>query len=266
MQTQPQQLLAFVLDGDRYCADLERVSEVVENHGVTPLPNSPPEVLGVTDLRGETMRVLDPRGPLGLDGEAKGDRIVVTRPEDAPVGWLVDAVEDVVATGDLDVATDDDDEGARLVDLAGLAADYVGGGPAPPSAGPTQLLELGLEDGRYAVPLDAVAEIGDAGDVTPTDDGPATVGETTVADRPVLVIDPKAAYGIDGDPTGDRLVVLDRRTDDGRHVGWLADAVHEVIRPAPDAVEGPGPDVAGVAAVVRLEDRFVTWLDPDAAP
>lgn len=288
MQTQPQQLLAFVLDGDRYCADLERVAEVVENHGVTPLPNSSPEVLGVTDLRGETMRVLDPRGPLGRDGgsegdrTASGDRIVVTRPGDAPVGWLVDAVEDVVEAdavdvapadgsgadgGDEESAADDAEDGIPLVDLAAHAEGRTGGAiPAPAAAGPTMLLEFALDGDRFAVPLDAVAEIADAGGMESVEDAAAaTVGKLSAGDRSVLVTCPKTAYDLGGEPTGDRVIVLDRPADDDRRAGWLVDEVFDVFEPDEAAVEAPGPDVAGVDAVVHLEDRFVMWLQPTAA-
>lgn len=275
MQTQPQQLLALVLDGERYYVSLEGVAEVVEHDGVTPLPNSPPEVLGVTDLRGDTMRVLDPRAVLGLDGEPGGDRIVVTRPDDAPVGWLVDAVDDVVEADDVeaddvgvdDVEVADEGDAPPLVDLAARAEERAGDAvPAPVAGGSTQLLEFGLEDGRYAVPLDVVDGIEDAGGLEPLDDGPpGAVGELPGVAPPVLVACPKTVYELPGEPTGDRVVVLDRETDD-RRVGWLVDEVFDVFEPRAGAVEPPGPDVDGVDAVVHLADRFVMWLQPGTGP
>jgi len=91
-------MLEFELGGETYCVDIDYVSEIVDRGSVTPVPNAPEFVEGVMDLRGRTTSIVDPKALLNVGG---GDarRIVIfdadSFEDDAAVGWLVDAVNQV---------------------------------------------------------------------------------------------------------------------------------------------------------------------------
>jgi purine-binding chemotaxis protein CheW len=115
-------VVEFRLGGDRYCLGIDAVTEIVDAE-VTPLPNTPARVAGVTDLRGQTARVLDPRAvfDVGDPGPDSGERVVMLDTIDDPRGWLVDDVRDVhrVDLADVDESFEGEGEGIRgLVRIA----------------------------------------------------------------------------------------------------------------------------------------------------
>ncbi len=92
------QLLTFSLAREFYGLDLQRVREIRTFGGVTRIPNAPPSVEGVMNLRGEIVPIVNVRTRLGLPA-VKRDRItVVVIVEAGPrlAGLVVDAVEDVI--------------------------------------------------------------------------------------------------------------------------------------------------------------------------
>ena len=57
---------AFTLDGRRFAVDVADAREVVVLEAITPLPLAPPFVLGLANLRGTVMPVVDVAPLLGL--------------------------------------------------------------------------------------------------------------------------------------------------------------------------------------------------------
>ena len=100
------QVLEFDLGPDRYCVDIEYVSQIVEKQEFTPLPNAPEHIKGVIDLRGETTTILDPKVIFDIEADEEEDHIVVFDSDeldsDAVLGWQIDSVHQVV-----DVAPDE---------------------------------------------------------------------------------------------------------------------------------------------------------------
>ena len=92
------QLLLFALAGESYAIPLIRVREVVKPSPITPVPSTPPHILGVMNLRGEILPVLDPKRLLGLGQgrPAPEGRILVVKGTGMAVGFLVDSVEDAI--------------------------------------------------------------------------------------------------------------------------------------------------------------------------
>lgn len=104
------EVLEFDLGSERYCVDIAHVSEVVDAGGEDPtaVPNAPPYVDGVIDLRGRTTTIVDPRRLYGLEAEtADAGAIVVfdeeTLDADGAVGWTVDEVHQVSRVSPADV-------------------------------------------------------------------------------------------------------------------------------------------------------------------
>ena len=60
------QLVAFVIDGNRYALSLSAVDRVLPLIAVSPLPKAPAIALGVINLHGEIIPVLDARRRLGF--------------------------------------------------------------------------------------------------------------------------------------------------------------------------------------------------------
>jgi purine-binding chemotaxis protein CheW len=79
---------------EHYALPVDRVLEVAELGDLTPVPGSPPEVLGVRNLRGQVIPVLSLASVLGLAAEDPL-RIVVAEHGDRRAGLAVDAIVDV---------------------------------------------------------------------------------------------------------------------------------------------------------------------------
>ena len=93
------QVLEFQLGEETYCVEIEYVAEIVDMGELTAIPNSPPHIEGVMDLRGRTTSIVNPRRVLNVSGEERRKRIIVFDPDEMPneeaVGWIVDEVYQV---------------------------------------------------------------------------------------------------------------------------------------------------------------------------
>ena len=85
------------LDRVRFALPLASVEKVVRLVEIAPVPQAPPEILGLIDVQGEVVTVFDLRPRFGLPGKepALSDRLVITRSGNRPIAILVDAVEHV---------------------------------------------------------------------------------------------------------------------------------------------------------------------------
>jgi len=99
--------VTFNLDAETYALPISQVREVLEFSTVTKVPQMPPFVLGVINLRGNVLPVVDMRQKFGMGRTEKTleTRVIVVEVtvDDEPtvLGALADAVRDVM---DLDVA------------------------------------------------------------------------------------------------------------------------------------------------------------------
>jgi purine-binding chemotaxis protein CheW len=90
-----------MLAGEEYGVDILRVQEIKGLDKVTRIPNSPEHVLGVINLRGAVVPILDLRRRFGLEAIAFGPTtvVIVVRIEGGQdgrtVGMVVDAVSEV---------------------------------------------------------------------------------------------------------------------------------------------------------------------------
>ncbi len=96
-----EQFLTFMLAGEEYGVDILRVQEIKGWDRVTRIPHTPDYVLGVINLRGAVVPILDLRRRFGLDPMEFGPTTVVivvrvagSRAE-RTVGMVVDAVSEV---------------------------------------------------------------------------------------------------------------------------------------------------------------------------
>jgi len=93
----PERIVLFTLDDQRYgvaLADVERVVRVV---AITPLPGGPPFILGVINVQGRVMPVLDLRQRFGLPERPLelSDHLLITRQNGRDLALLVDSAGEV---------------------------------------------------------------------------------------------------------------------------------------------------------------------------
>lgn len=91
-------LLVFRLEGQRCGLPVEAVERVLPMAAVTPLPQGPAVALGLLNLHGELLPVLDLRRRFGLPPAdyGPGARLLVSRAGARRVLLAVDEVEEVV--------------------------------------------------------------------------------------------------------------------------------------------------------------------------
>jgi purine-binding chemotaxis protein CheW len=92
--------------GESYALPVDEVLEVAEFEGVTAVPGSAPAVLGVRNLRGAVLPVVDLAGVLGLPRAGAPERIVVAAEGGRTAGLAVDSVAGVEALPDASEPTD----------------------------------------------------------------------------------------------------------------------------------------------------------------
>ncbi len=91
---------AFLLGGAAYGVDAREVQEVVKPGDITRVHHAPPEVVGIRNLRGRIVTVLDLRLCLGLGNvvPSPDNRALIVDSHGETIGLLVDAVEDTFTT------------------------------------------------------------------------------------------------------------------------------------------------------------------------
>lgn len=90
------ELISFEIGGQELCIDIRLVREIRGWTPTTHMPQTPDYVLGVINLRGAVMPVIDLRCRLGLGVTEVSSRHVIVVVEDGPrlAGLLVDAVQE----------------------------------------------------------------------------------------------------------------------------------------------------------------------------
>lgn len=114
------QWVTFRLADETYGINVMQVQEVLRVTEIAPVPGAPHYVLGIINLRGNVVTVVDTRIRLGLEATEVTDatRIVIIEGSKHVVGILVDCVAEVVdlRASDLESAPNvGNDESARYI-------------------------------------------------------------------------------------------------------------------------------------------------------
>jgi len=115
-------IVTFALANERYALEAKHVREVVRIHDYTPVPGAPDFLVGLFNLRGEILAVIDLRKFLGVadGGVTDLSRILVMGGERAEFGVLADAVHEVATVRTAEVL-----EAPNTV--VGIGRDYLRG-------------------------------------------------------------------------------------------------------------------------------------------
>ena len=121
------QYLTFVLAGEEYAIDILKVQEIRGLETTTRIPNTPDYLLGVINLRGAVVPIVDLRIRFDLETNGSGSEVVIlvkisARGSERVIGVVVDGVSDVYAIG-ADEISDTPDLASNVVRMfvTGLA-------------------------------------------------------------------------------------------------------------------------------------------------
>lgn len=100
--------VAFAVGPTRYCLPISEVRQIVRHEGVTEVPQAPPFVEGVMNLRGEVIPVIGMRLRLGVggDGNPRKSRVIIVDVGGRLYGLHVDDVREIVEVEEESVATE----------------------------------------------------------------------------------------------------------------------------------------------------------------
>jgi len=116
------ELLEFSLAGERYALESRLVADVQPLRNLTPLPCTPAFVLGLVNLRGRIVAVLDLKRFFELPqrGLTNLDRVILVQGNGLDLGLLADGIVGMCTL-------QADRLGPSLATLQGIRADYVRG-------------------------------------------------------------------------------------------------------------------------------------------
>ena len=116
------EILEFLIAGERYAFEVVWVREATVLKDLTPLPGTPPFVLGIANVRGHILSVIDLRRffDLPAKGLTQLNKVVILRNESMEFGVLTD---EIVGVAKLAASALQD----SLPTLTGVRAEYLRG-------------------------------------------------------------------------------------------------------------------------------------------
>lgn len=99
------EFISLIVGKQSFCIEIDRIREIRRWEPITMLPHSPNYVLGVVNLRGAVIPIVDLAVKLGFDpiSPTKRNVIIITRFETKMVGFLVDAVSEILTVTNEDI-------------------------------------------------------------------------------------------------------------------------------------------------------------------
>jgi purine-binding chemotaxis protein CheW len=116
------QLVTFKLENEEFGVDILKVQEINRMLTITRIPNAPPFVEGVINLRGKIIPIVDLKKRLGFIGKPydKSTRIIVVELDGLILGFIVDSVSEVLRISESTV------EPPPSI-IGGIESDYIEG-------------------------------------------------------------------------------------------------------------------------------------------
>ena len=123
------QWVTYKLAEEVYGINVMQVQEVLRLTEITPVPGAPAYVLGIINLRGNVVTVIDSRIRFGLPVReaTEESRIIITEVGGHVIGMLVDSVAEVVYLhqSDIDTAPNVSDDSSRFIQGVCNRDDYL---------------------------------------------------------------------------------------------------------------------------------------------
>jgi purine-binding chemotaxis protein CheW len=101
------QMIVFHLGDEEFGTNIDQVREIIRKGPITPIPDSPDFILGVTNVRGEIAVVIDLKQRFFLQGkkDVEEKHIVMTEQDKNLFGLMVDEVTEVLRIPESDIKT-----------------------------------------------------------------------------------------------------------------------------------------------------------------
>lgn len=157
------QFVSFFLNSECFAFPMDVVKEIIRLPHTVSVPQSPPVLVGLANLRGDVLPVVDLRGALGLDTRAHDDRTRVIVVEFGyRVGLIVDRVSRVMNVDPEQI------ESAKTVEHALRSEEVTGVIKTGDDIGMVQLLDASRVMERNFPEQEAKTSMGIAGALQPT--------------------------------------------------------------------------------------------------
>ncbi len=123
------QLVGFVVGDEEYCIPILNIQEIIKPIESTRVPQTPDYVLGVFNLRGAVIPLIDLRIKFGL-GQTKFEeetRFIVMKHEDEVAGFVIDRLTEAIRLPkkDIDPAPDTAMQENSLIEGVGKQKDKI---------------------------------------------------------------------------------------------------------------------------------------------
>jgi purine-binding chemotaxis protein CheW len=117
------QFIRFTLENNIFALPLSNASEIGQRPNITPLPNLPGWIPGISNVRGEIVSFINLKAFLGIppSGKHADERFVIIHNHEMKVGLIVDQIKGIVSLERID--TDIQSSPYR----EGKIADYISG-------------------------------------------------------------------------------------------------------------------------------------------
>ncbi len=87
----------FSMGEELYALPVEMLTEIIISQKIFPVPTTPPHVLGVMNLRGNIVPIVDIRAALSLPQQSTPGQIAIIKQGAVTIGIIVDNVSEVVS-------------------------------------------------------------------------------------------------------------------------------------------------------------------------
>lgn len=92
-----ERICLFSMGGDYYAVTVDVLAEIIIPQKIFPVPTTPSHVIGVINLRGNIVPIVDIRPALSLAPRTGVNQIAIVRHHQTIIGIVVDAVSEVIA-------------------------------------------------------------------------------------------------------------------------------------------------------------------------
>jgi purine-binding chemotaxis protein CheW len=105
--TQKGKFLTFVVGSESYGIEIRHVTEIIGIHPITQVPEMPEYIMGIINLRGKIIPVMDVRLRFKKEYREYNDRTctIVVDIKDISIGLIVDSVSEVVSIPETDIVS-----------------------------------------------------------------------------------------------------------------------------------------------------------------
>ena len=87
----------FSISGDTYAVTVDLLAEIIIPQKIFPVPTTPSHVIGIINLRGNIVPIVDIRPVLSLPSTTGLSQVAIIRHEQMTIGIVVDSVADVIS-------------------------------------------------------------------------------------------------------------------------------------------------------------------------